>query len=66
MSKIVQVTELEVEEHDFAMLQNERLERALEFLEEHGAAEDLCEAVLQAITDNENWATTSLSTKGSA
>ncbi len=48
----------DIEETEFAILQRDRLNQVLDFLVAHDAADDLVEAVEQALEDNDRWLST--------
>ena len=66
LSKIKEIAEWEVEEHEDAVDLAARLERALQFLHEHRANGELIYAVWEAIQANQQWINKELLVSGSS
>jgi hypothetical protein len=60
------ISEEDVEEYWLGRFMEEQLDRIRNFLEEHGADEDMLNAIGQAIFDNERWMRDDLDFEGSA
>jgi hypothetical protein len=65
-AKTRHVSEEEIDEFSFALEQAARLQRVLQFLQDHGADEELMDAVEQALVDNEFYVDPDLAVLGSA
>jgi hypothetical protein len=66
MSRVTEITTLELDEHQEAVYLDEQLERALQFLHRHRADADLIDAVWTAIENNRQWINKDLLVDGSA